>query len=677
MKQTPIILFFLLIALNSYSQTFGLSDAIIAKTTTGSYALNLNGRVVGMSLNAPFVQMNIGTNNSQNFGLYQNNVQRILMSSTGTAFTGGLTWNSSVLDNVSINTLVLGGTGALGYRPLSTVAFTGNYASLSNTPSLTLQNVSNNGASSTNVLSLGNYAATSGSVLLKANYDAYNSQALITERSSGAIGLSSYMYQDNSATWLSSFNYGAVSRAALFVSNEGLKLLTAPNQNIAALLPLTVQPTSVFSVEISGRINCSSILSKDLVNSGTELRAFEVANKGFSGLSVGTATNAGYFYSYRPNGQRSMYMGNASSTGSNDIVSENGAWIRVLGGKLEVQNNIEGYKGDFSDDLFTSAQFKGGFGAQSLGGVADFNDISNRRSGNGYTLLYGTAANGNGVAGYYHTLNFEFLSKNGTGNFTQIAVPYNGSDLWLRSFYDGIGYTPWNTYIQSTKIQNVGNNDVLHTGNLKTLLLLDTLTESRMLKALSQTYSYSNIQNFNGGINMKASPLSLYTSNISSDGNNLNLKGNVSNTKNVSITSNNELNATLTPFTAYSANDLVNDNQTVSFVSNDVFNLPAATKAVRMVNAQGTTNTGVTINLNVPTMKSKEQVLIFSGVGLAFNANVVFNAPSGWFIYSGGSLAASRTFTSQQTIDAGQGCIYRVLFFTSDNTISIMRIKDN
>jgi hypothetical protein len=188
---------------------------------------------------------------------------------------------------------------------------------------------------------------------------------------------------------------------------------------------------------------------------------------------------------------------------------------------------------------------------------------------------------------------------------------------------------------------------------------------------------FTGIVNANVGINMKASPLSLYTSNISSDGNNLNLKGNVSNTKNVSITSNNELNATLTPFTAYSANDLVNDNQTVSFVSADVVNLPAATKAVRMVNSQGATNTGVTINLNVPTMKSKEQVLIFSGVGLAFNANVVFNAPSGWFIYSGGSLAASRTFTSQQTIDAGQGCIFRVLFFTSDNTISIMRIKDN
>jgi hypothetical protein len=189
---------------------------------------------------------------------------------------------------------------------------------------------------------------------------------------------------------------------------------------------------------------------------------------------------------------------------------------------------------------------------------------------------------------------------------------------------------------------------------------------------------FLGVVNANGGINMKATPLSYYTANISSDGNGfLNIKSNVNNVRKVSVNSSNELNATLTPFTAVSANDLVNDNQTVSFVSNDVFNLPAATKAVRMVNAVGTTNTGVTINLNEPTMKSKEQVLVFSGVGLAFNGSVVFNAPSGWFIYSGGSLAASRTFVSQQTTDAGQGCIFRVLFFSSDNTISIMRIKDN
>jgi hypothetical protein len=552
-----------------------------------------------------------------------------------------------------------------------------NLSNVQGTAGLTLQNITANGSSSTNVLSLGNYSATSGSVLLKANYDAYNTQALITERSSGSIGLASYMYQDNSATWLSSFNYGAASRSALFIANDGLKLLSAPSQNVPALSPLTTQPLTVFSVETSGRVNCNSILSKDIINSAVELKAYEIATKGYSGISVGSTTNAGYFYSYRPNGQRSMYIGFSSNTGSSDIVTENGSWLKIAGGKLEVQNHIEAYKGIFSDDLSTNGQFKGGFGAQGSGGIADWNDISNTRSGNGYTLLYGTALNGNGQSAYYHTLNFEFSSKNGTGNFTQMGVPYNGSDLWLRSFYNGLGYTSWKTYIQSSKIQDVGNNDVVHTGNLKGLLITDTITESRIPKALSEIYIFSNVQNFNGGISMKASPLSPYTSNISSDGNNLNLKGNLNNTKKVSITSNNELNATLTPFTAYSANDLVNDNQTVSFVSADVVNLPAATKAVRMVNSQGATNTGVTINLNVPTMKSKEQVLIFSGVGLAFNANVVFNAPSGWFIYSGGSLAASRTFTSQQTIDAGQGCIFRVLFFTSDNTISIMRIKDN
>lgn len=158
----------------------------------------------------------------------------------------------------------------------------------------------------------------------------------------------------------------------------------------------------------------------------------------------------------------------------------------------------------------------------------------------------------------------------------------------------------------------------------------------------------------------------------------LRLKANDAIISKVFINAANELDVTAaTAATGKSVNDVVNDNQTFPFVSGDVLNLSASVKAVRMVNSSGTSNTGVTINLSVPTMKSKEQVLIFSGVGLAFNANVVFNAPSGWFIYSGGSIVASRTFVSQATTDAGQGCMYRITYFLTDNTISIMRIKDN
>jgi hypothetical protein len=365
-------------------------------------------------------------------------------------------------------------------------SFNGSYASLTGTPNLALQNITANGATTNYVMSLGNYSATSGSVLLKANYDAYNSQTIITERSSGAIGFSAYMYQDNSATWLSGYNYGAASRSALLVSSEGLKLLTAPYQNIAATVALTTQPLNVFSVELTGRVNCTSILSKHIINSGLELRAYENANIGYSGLSVGTATNAGYFYSYRPNGLRSMYIGFSSNSGSSDIVTENGSWLKIAGGKLEVLNNLEAYKGIFSDDVYTNGQFKGGFGALSTDGVANWNDISNRKSGNGTTLLLGTAVNGNGQNAYYHTLNFEYSAKNGTGNYTQMAIPYNGSDLWLHSFYDGTGYTAWKTFVQSTKIQDVGNNDVVHTGNINSYnnnasnLTIGTLPDGRL-----------------------------------------------------------------------------------------------------------------------------------------------------------------------------------------------------
>jgi hypothetical protein len=595
-----IIILFCFLA-NAHSQIFGLNDAVLSKTPTGSYSLNLNTRVVGIGLNSPFIQMDIGTKNTQSFGLYQNNIQRILLNSVGTNFTGGLVWNSPTVNNATSNALVIDDLNRIGYRSLSNVAFTGNYASLIGVPMNTLASVTANGAITANILSLGNYSATNGSVLLKANYDEYNAQAIITERGSGAIGLSAYMYQDNSTTWLSSYNYGAIPRSAFLVAGDGIKFISAPSQSVGPNNALTTQPTSVFTIDNVGRAIFAGSVTAKSYGSGLQNG---LTNK----LRIYDA--GGVLESETDN---SFGFGINHSTGRMAISAGQNGYINFF------TQNIKRLSVEHNGDVSVVNSF-------NVGGVINTQYI---RSNSGILNGYVEMNTGNG-------------SRSGYINF------FTPNQIWAS--YIGFAENGGNTIYEiknGAKHQFVGDAIFL------------------------------NIINANGGINMKASPLSLYTSNISSDGNNLNLKGNVSNTKNVSITSNNELNATLTPFTAYSANDVTNDNQTVAFVSGDVVNLPAATKAVRMVNAQGTTNTGVTINLNVPTMKSKEQVLVFSGVGLAFNANVVFNAPSGWFIYSGGSLAASRTFTSQQTIDAGQGCIYRVLFFTSDNTISIMRIKDN
>ena len=95
-------------------------------------------------------------------------------------------------------------------------------------------------------------------------------------------------------------------------------------------------------------------------------------------------------------------------------------------------------------DVYASAaQFIGGFGAVTTSGTLDWNDATNARSGNGYTLLLGTATNGPGVSAYFHPFSFEYASKNGGGNLTQFAIPYNTTDGPYFRYRFGGTWTSW------------------------------------------------------------------------------------------------------------------------------------------------------------------------------------------------------------------------------------------
>lgn len=114
-----------------------------------------------------------------------------------------------------------------------------------------------------------------------------------------------------------------------------------------------------------------------------------------------------------------------------------------------------------NNNLTVSSQVIGGFGAQTTSGTLDWNDSSNARSGNGYTLLLGSASNGPGPAVYYHPFSFEYSSKGGTGNMTQLAVPYYtdyggyGSNLFIRSKYYGT-WSSWKKILAEDVNGNVG-----------------------------------------------------------------------------------------------------------------------------------------------------------------------------------------------------------------------------
>lgn len=109
-----------------------------------------------------------------------------------------------------------------------------------------------------------------------------------------------------------------------------------------------------------------------------------------------------------------------------------------LGGNLGVGLNLN-----------VLGQITGGFGAVTSGGSSqDWNDPANTRPGSGYTLLTGNDPHGPGGVNYFHTLNFEYSSKDGSGNITQLAIPYANSasqaeGIKMRGRYGG-SWTSWN-----------------------------------------------------------------------------------------------------------------------------------------------------------------------------------------------------------------------------------------
>jgi hypothetical protein len=88
-------------------------------------------------------------------------------------------------------------------------------------------------------------------------------------------------------------------------------------------------------------------------------------------------------------------------------------------------------------EIFANQQYTGGFGGVTTGGTASFDHSSNARAGNAYTLLQGIATGGPGGTAYYHVFNYEYNSKDSTGNMTQLAYGYNDAKAYMRYRYSG------------------------------------------------------------------------------------------------------------------------------------------------------------------------------------------------------------------------------------------------
>ena len=135
------------------------------------------------------------------------------------------------------------------------------------------------------------------------------------------------------------------------------------------------------------------------------------------------------------------------TSGTNRAVGINTDYTSSSWGMYVQKGNGDTYESGYAGAIYAkgsvysfAGQYLGGLGSMSTSGTTNWNDATNARSGMGYTLLLGSHTNGpTGTNHYFHVINFEYSSKNGTGNLTQLAIPYYGSglDTYYRTRYSG------------------------------------------------------------------------------------------------------------------------------------------------------------------------------------------------------------------------------------------------
>lgn len=128
------------------------------------------------------------------------------------------------------------------------------------------------------------------------------------------------------------------------------------------------------------------------------------------------------------------------------------------------------------------------FGSPSTSGTLDWNHSSNTQPGAYGTLLLGTATNGMGGSAYYHPLNFEYTTKDGTGNVTQMAVAYSspGNELYMRGRYEGT----WGSWVRFLNSNNYSSYALPLSGGTVTGPI--SLTSSGYIDNYGHYYSRAN-----------------------------------------------------------------------------------------------------------------------------------------------------------------------------------------
>ena len=252
-----------------------------------------------------------------------------------------------------------------------------------------------------------------------------------------------------------SFNIatGGTQRAYLFSNGSYAQL-----SSVGSIpLNLGVNDSSKMTIDTSGNVSVSpgTFTASNVINIATEATVQTTTARQWATIK-NTGTGAGDYSEMRISNNANDYiiLGSIGSNYSNanwsnssylyanrELRIKSNNALRFFSGGMDL-NTHDSMVLESTGHLTLKGQIVGGFGGMGTGGTTDWNHSTNARSGMGYTLLLGNASNGPGGTIYYHAVSFEYSSKNGTGNMTQLAIPYNGSQQYIRYRYSG-SWSSW------------------------------------------------------------------------------------------------------------------------------------------------------------------------------------------------------------------------------------------